>query len=291
MGRKLFDASSFEGVDAVSSATLTCEALKRTLTASGQAFAAQVLQIETPIISQKAPRQPIESGFWWLCAFLLAAVLLRLRPNPWLRRAFLLASLLALGLWLNLQLSTQQVFAALSFTWPQPGLTAVFVLTVVVPLLTLLVGNVYCGYVCPFGALQELAGEWRPRDARAAPDKAVWRYTRWVKYGLLLLVVVLFALTRDPVVLSADPLVTFFSGARDWTVLGIGLGVIALSALYPRFWCRNLCPAGAFLSLLNRLRLLRKLSPPVFPARCDMGVIHARELDCLRCDRCRHEKN
>ncbi|HNT88474.1 MAG TPA: 4Fe-4S binding protein, partial [Candidatus Hydrogenedentes bacterium] len=63
----------------------------------------------------------------------------------------------------------------------------------------------------------------------------------------------------------------------------------ALSFPYRRFWCRNLCPAGAFLALLNRPRILRRLSPPTHPARCDLGVRNAEELDCIRCDRCAHE--
>jgi hypothetical protein len=33
-----------------------------------------------------------------------------------------------------------------------------------------------------FGALQELAGEWRPFFLQTDPDKETWRWGRWVKY-------------------------------------------------------------------------------------------------------------
>jgi hypothetical protein len=57
---------------------------------------------------------------------------------------------------------------------------------------------------------------------------------------------------------------------------------------YARFWCRYLCPAGAFLSLLNHVRLLRRCVPAKWFARCEFGLTPADHLDCLYCDRCRH---
>jgi polyferredoxin len=111
-----------------------------------------------------------------------------------------------------------------------------------------------------------------------------------VKYVLLTLLVTLFAVTRDPLVLSADPLITVFGSARDPITIVMVLAILGLCVLFRRFWCRNLCPAGAFLSLLNGIHALRRLMPKVRPAECDLGVRAGSELDCLRCDRCRHEK-
>jgi polyferredoxin len=202
----------------------------------------------------------------------------------------LLASLLVMGVLFNLQYSTQHVMALLSLRSPGNWLSGSFVLVFLVPLLVLLFGNVYCGYLCPFGALQELVGDLRPRRWATDPGKQVWRYGRSAKYGLLLLVVVLFALTRDFVVLSADPLITIFSVLRDWWALTLAALVVLLSLVFRRYWCRNLCPAGAFLALLCGVRLLKRFTPPTGPSRCDLGVRAASELDCMCCDRCRHEE-
>jgi polyferredoxin len=108
-----------------------------------------------------------------------------------------------------------------------------------------------------------------------------------VKYLLLLLIVVLFALTWNYAVLAADPLITFFSGLRAPWTLAAGAGVVVLAFVFRRFWCRNLCPAGAFLALLCGVQPLKRIRPPTGPARCDLGVRNAAELDCLCCDRCR----
>jgi hypothetical protein len=160
---------------------------------------------------------------------------------------------------------------------------------VIVPIVILACGNVYCGYVCPFGALQELVGDLRPPSLDTAPRKGSWRYGRAVKYVILLVVVAQVIAGREGAILAVDPLVAFF-------VLGGGLplalagAVLGLSFFFPRFWCRNLCPSGAFLSLLNGVRALRRLLPPTRPGMCDLGVRRPEELDCIMCDRCRRHR-
>ncbi|MBU1908673.1 MAG: 4Fe-4S binding protein, partial [Verrucomicrobia bacterium] len=94
-------------------------------------------------------------------------------------------------------------------------------------------------------------------------------------------------LTRNAGLADFDPLNTIFSPLRSPAVLTLGVTVLALSAVYRRFWCRNFCPAGAFLALINGLKLTVRWLPGIKPGRCDYGVRHARELDCLLCDRCR----
>ncbi len=291
LGMNIFDASPLVEVDALSGATLTSEAVLRTLREAGPRFA------ETALGAEKAAPRPGNNssagpgaGFFWLTAFLLGAAVQRFYPNRWLRRGFLLAALLVLGFRHNLQFSTQQVFSLLSGHWPPVSASPAFLLLAVLPVSVLLFGNFYCGYVCPFGALQELAGDLRPHRLDLDPSKRAWRYGRALKYVLLFILVLAFSLSREQAVLSADPLITFFSTLREETAFVFGLSMVALAFFFRRFWCRNLCPAGAFLSLLNRVRLLRGLSPEPRPRFCDLGVRNTRELDCIRCDRCRHGK-
>ena len=289
-GRSLFEPSAFEGVDAMSGATMTSEAILHTLERAGQGFAAAVLGRQAePATAASAPWRP-DREFLGLAVLTALALAVRRRPGRWRRRWLLLASLLLAGLALNLQYSTQHVMALLGLSLPGKWLGGPFFLIVLVPTCALVFGNVYCGYLCPFGALQELISELRPARLAVAPDKRAWRYGRAFKYGLLLLLVILFAITRRYEVLAADPLITVFSSvwnARTLVLAGIVLG---LSLVFRRFWCRNLCPAGAFLSLVGGLRLLRRWGPPPAPARCDLGVRAAGELDCMCCDRCWHEE-
>jgi polyferredoxin len=233
----------------------------------------------------------VDREFVCLAILMGFAVIIRRRPGMGTRRLFLLISLLLTGVLLNQQYSSQQVMALLGMNVPGAWLSGAFFLVLLVPLVVLLFGNVYCGYVCPFGALQELIGDLRPARLAVDPGKRVWRYGRSVKYVLLLLLIVLFALTGDYAVLSADPLITVFSALRSSAVVLMGIVLVGLSFVYRRFWCRNLCPAGAFLAFLCGARLLKNRTPPAVPARCDLGVRAASELDCLCCDRCKHEES
>ena len=290
-GHNLFGADALSDVDAVSGASMTCRALVRTLAESGRGFATQVLGMDVGGQSPPAHGWLPDRQFLWLTGFMVLAIVLRRRPRRWPRRLFLLASLLILGVLLNLQYSSQQVLALLNHNWPGLALTGPFFLLVLVPLSVLFWGNIYCGYVCPFGALQELIGDLRPHQLVDDPDKRVWRYGRMVKYVLLFWLVALFAFSGDYSILSADPLIAFFSPLRDWAVIVTGGTIVAFALVFRRFWCRNLCPAGAFLALLCGLEPIKRLLPPTGPGRCDLGVRGTGELDCLCCDRCRHEKS
>lgn len=286
-GRNIFGAGAFEGVDAVTGATVTADAIRATLEAAGRAFASEVLGRPEVAAGGRSSRPGVR--FFALSGMVAAAVAARFHPSRRFRRIYLTALFLIAGAWLNLQYSAPQVFALLGWTLPAPGLTEAFFLAAIVPLAVALFGNVYCGWMCPFGALQELAGE--RLGTRLGPG--AWRWGRLVKYVLLAVLAAAFALTRDPAVLAADPLTSFFvifrRGVEDGWVLGLGAAGVALSIVFRRFWCRNLCPAGAFLSLLAAIGLLRRFLPAERPARCDLGVRSPAELDCLGCDRCRHE--
>lgn len=295
-GRNIFKSDPFAEVDGVVGATVTDESFREALVAAGRGFARDVLQLEN---GGAAPMSGPASAEWaWqslvvLCAFMAGAIVLSSYPRPWLRRVFLLASVAVLGYWLNLQYSTQQVLALLTGKFGQIGLNAPFFLLAVVPLTVLLFGNLYCGYMCPFGALQELVSDLGARlKTLRRPRLRVWRLGRAAKYLVLFGLVALYAVRRDADVLEADPLLGFFGAWPRKSVAGLALAAVGLSLVFGRFWCRNLCPAGAFLALvngarLNGLRVMRRLAPARLPARCDLGVQSAADFDCICCDRCR----
>lgn len=289
-GLNVFRPSGWKEVDAMTGATITSDAILRSLQQAGPRFAHRALGIQTAS-EVPPPAQRFDPRFACLFLLLVVAVVLRYFPQVWARRGMLLLTLVLTGFVWNLQYCSQQVMGMLSFNLPGNWLSGSFLLVLIVPLAVMLFGNVYCGYVCPFGALQELAGDLRPRKLDTDPKRSVWRYGRAVKYVLLALLVVLFSLTRNTSVLMADPLLTVFSPLRDQWAMWLALGLIVLAFFYRRFWCRNLCPAGAFLALLGGVRLLRRWLPRTGPGRCDLGVRTVGELDCLFCDRCQHAKN
>ena len=79
---------------------------------------------------------------------------------------------------------------------------------------------------------------------------------------------------------------------RDFRSALIIIVVAALtgSLFWPRFWCRYLCPAGAFLSLLNHVAILKRYLPAKKFGRCPYGLTGKDNSDCIQCDKCRFEQ-
>jgi spermidine synthase len=274
-------------IDGVSGATITSDAVLQNLRSGGRAFAATVLKTSGQPAPAETEKAPFDRRVLLFGILTLAGLVSHYAPHRLLRFICLTAMVCGAGLYLNVQYSLDQVFSLLSFKLPQPGFNLPFLMCAFIPVLVLLLGNVYCGHLCPFGALQELIYELRPQRWRTAPPVNIFRYTRAMKYLVLAAAVVWFGTGLERGFSSADPLVTVFS--RDGVFrppLFIVL-LLGLSFFFFRFWCRNLCPAGAFLSLLNCSRFLPRLIPPALPARCDLGVRHAGDLDCMHCGRCR----
>ncbi len=304
IGKNLFGSNPLAGVDSVTGATMSSSAIALTLRKAGQSFAAEVLGLESEV--SEPPSTWLPDGGLVLVVVLAGVVLvLRRKPSIRVRRLFLVTVLVLAGLRLNMQYSMAQALSLLSLKLPPAGWNAPFMFVLLLPAFVLMFGNIYCGYLCPFGALQELVGElsrlpewasrrlqhllpgWGSHLPKADPDKKTWRYGRLVKFGLLFILVMSYAANLNPGLASSDPLVTVFGIGKSRFVLAIVAVVLVLSFFYKRFWCRNLCPAGAFLSLLNGVHFLKRHIPGINHKRCDFGMTDNGELDCLCCDCCR----
>jgi predicted membrane-bound spermidine synthase len=294
-GKTLYTTNAFSDVHAVTGATITSEAILRVLQTSGRRFAEQVLggQPGAPAESLSAYR-PDTVSLYLIGAF--AAAFLVMHRGGFRSRIVVLAlTFIFGGLVLNAQYSSEQAVSLLSLNTPAARLTGVFLLAIGVPLAVLLFGNLYCGYVCPFGAAQELLGYVLPRRWRPTPQREEMQWARCIKYLVLAVLLVVFFVSRDRRTLAGDPLTSAFalrSALPTWPVWMFGVVAAALigSFFYVRFWCRYLCPVGAFLSLLNHLRLLRRWVPAKWFGRCEFGLTAGDHLDCLYCDRCRHPR-
>jgi hypothetical protein len=203
-------------------------------------------------------------------------------------------NLVAGGILLNAQYSTEQISTILSLHAPAISLSGTFLLAVGVLLLVVIFGNIYCGYICPFGAAQELLGYVLPRKFKLPLAREKMQKARFVKYIVLFVLIILFFTSRDRTTLAVDPLISIFNlrftlhniGSAMLWMAGIAL---AGSIFYTRFWCRYLCPAGAFLSLFNNAAVLRRFLPPKKFARCEFGLTAKDNMDCIYCDKCRYE--
>ena len=118
----------------------------------------------------------------------------------------------------------------------------------------------FCGWLCPFGALQELislvanAIGTRQRRLKTAIDAKL----KWIKYGVL--AVVLGSLYISPsfaeLAVEVEPFKTAISMyfVRDWPYIAWALFCLTLSVVVYRGYCRYICPLGAALAAVNFLQ-------------------------------------
>lgn len=136
-----------------------------------------------------------------------------------------------------------------------------------------------------------------------SPLSLATRFYSFVVYPLALLLLNFFLDVFRPVfpLIGLDHLAfVHFSVPQYNTNLFTGLfvlGVLALGALRSRFWCRNLCPAGAMIALFSMRPLFRRTVSERCTAcgkcvrACPMGAIskdfkstsHSECVTCLRC--------
>lgn len=151
-----------------------------------------------------------------------------------------------------------------------------------------LAGRWFCGWLCPFGLIQELVGKVSSRKLRVP-----YLFTR-IKYLLLILLVLLPIVWVDSdgfgstyfckyicpegtlaagiPLLLANPELRNMAGMQFWLKVGILGLILGASTIINRPFCRMICPLGAFYGLFNRLALLR---------------IHYHADNCISCGRCR----
>jgi len=288
-GRQIFEPDPFAGVAAVTGATVSCDAILQALQTSGQRFAAEVLGTGPGLTAaQKPPLMPDRQSMYLLGTCILALVV-SFYGGFWGRLAILVMTLVVGGIVLNTQYSTAQVVNLLSDPLPSFALSGVFLLSVGMPLLVALFGNYYCGYICPFGAAQELLGYILPDKFKPSLDKDTMRWARFIKYIVLFVMVCMFFAFRNNAALTSDPLIEVFSHALGKLLPATAAIALIASILFVRFWCRYLCPAGAFLSLFNGIALLKRFMPAKKFGRCRFGVTGESQLDCICCDKCRYE--
>ena len=170
--------------------------------------------------------------------------------------------------------------------------TGYLLLFLIAVVLALLSGRVFCGTVCPFGAVQELLHV--RRWSFTIP--AGWR--RWLgalKYAVLVYLVARVLVTGTSVLAGYTPFKSLFTWGGTPATVAFTVAVAALSVVLWRPFCRFLCPLGALLSLFSRFSLFRLevesgcVSCGQCTAKCPVGACdggRGRSAECFLCGEC-----
>ncbi|MEX2472826.1 MAG: 4Fe-4S binding protein [Gemmatimonadota bacterium] len=169
-------------------------------------------------------------------------------------------------------------------------------MVVVTVITTLIWGRVFCGVLCPFGALQDMIDRVVPKRFKVTVPWRIHRPALKVKY-LILLVVLVPALMGSRVSLYQyfEPFGTVFFLSPSFLLWSIAGAFLVASAFIPRFYCRYACPLGAGLAVasLVSLRRIGRVEQcdvcKVCEQDCPTGAIDGPHIDfkeCVRCNVC-----
>ncbi|MCW8900699.1 MAG: NosR/NirI family protein [Gammaproteobacteria bacterium] len=212
----------------------------------------------------------------------------------YLRYGFLIYTVIFIGWYSLAQLSIVNVLTFVSsimhgFSWDTFMIDPMlFILWSFVAMTILLWGRgVYCGWLCPFGASQEIVykiGEKlgvRSFEFPAYVHERLWAIKYLVMLGLFGLS--LQSLARAEVVAEVEPFKTVFSlhFHREWGYVLYATALILVSALNRKFYCRYICPLGAALTFPSKFKIfdwLRRRKECGRPcqtcrAECEVGAI------------------
>jgi len=163
--------------------------------------------------------------------------------------------------------------------------------------------GVYCGWLCPFGALQELLN--RVAKIMKVPQVIVpwWLHERaWpIKYiiflGLFGLSLYSFELAEQFAEVEPFKTSIVLSFLRTWPYVAYALILLTIGLFIERFFCRYLCPLGGALGIPGRLRMsewLRRHKECGSPCQrcakeCMVQAIHPNgEINPNECMQCLH---
>ena len=217
--------------------------------------------------------------------------------NGWVRGVTLAVTLIYLGFFGGGFLSVSHIASGFAvgpgFYLQDMAMLFMIGFTVVT---TLLWGRIFCGFLCPFGALQDLITRIVPSRLQRGLSQRMHDRALYVKYGILLLIIGLAAAPAHIGVYQYfEPFGTVFYLSTSPLLWSIAGGFLVASAVVPRFYCRYACPLGAALGIASllavfRIRRVEQCVPcKVCENACPTGAIRGPEIDfkeCVRCNVC-----
>ncbi|MBP2143523.1 polyferredoxin [Methanococcus voltae] len=174
------------------------------------------------------------------------------------------------------------------------GMTGRMVVLILLFPFMLLLGPIWCGWICPMGTLQRISGLLGKKLFGNKHNNFISKKTheklKYVKYFML------FGMMG-----FAGYYILILNGTIDFVIsvfmATVVIGVI-LSLFNERVYCRYLCPAGAMMGLTNLIKprtIKRDVDSCVSCSKCDkscpMGInvsktTEIRNPHCISCNAC-----
>lgn len=226
------------------------------------------------------------------------------------RIGFLLVTLVFLGWYANAQLSVVNLMALFGslvtgFSWQAFLLDPLtFILWFAVAAALLFWGRgAYCGWLCPFGALQELTNQVARKlkiPQWTLPwglHERLWPLKYMIFLGLFGLSLVSVEQAEHFAEIEPFKTAIILKFLRAWPFVAYAVALLVAGLFVERFYCRYLCPLGAALAIPARIRMfdwLKRYHECGNPCQtcsnqCPVQAIHKTgEINPNECINCLH---
>lgn len=190
-----------------------------------------------------------------------------------IRIGYLLFTILFIGYYAQGQLSIVNILT-LQYLMMERASLASFLLDPIVSILWCFVlvslvffgRGLFCGWLCPFGALQELtaifAAKFKVKKWKVSEK---W-HNRLQKLKYFILVIIVggssFSLTIGATLAEIEPFKTSITlyFIREWQYVIYAVILLLMAVKIHKFYCRYLCPLGAFFALLGAFPIFNWLT-------------------------------
>lgn len=190
-------------------------------------------------------------------------------------------------------------------TYIQKVHVSALILLGLVSFLAIVIGPVFCGWICPLGTIQEWISKigkkvFKKKYNHFIPSK-IDKPLRWLRVVFLIWVIFVTAKSGTLMFQNADPfyaLFNFWTGKVAPMALGILVATLIGSLFISRPWCKYLCPYGAILGFFNKIKLIKpkresntciscKKCDQVCPMNIEVSAAKSvRDLSCISCFEC-----
>lgn len=200
-------------------------------------------------------------------------------------------------------------FLVSSTLWVVKLKSSLAIIIGIVMIVSIIFGPVLCGFICPFGTIQDITGEvgkkMFKRNYNNFISEKLDNKLKYLRYIVLLTTIILTASSKVMLLEKVNPYHAFLGiFTKSISIIGflILCIVIVLSLFIHRPWCKYLCPYGALLGIFNKVKVFRvvrkdmtcvgcKSCIKVCPMNIDIqSKAEVRDLRCISCLECVSDK-
>lgn len=174
------------------------------------------------------------------------------------RNLAMIGGMIILGFIFNFPVSISQFSSIFLGYIPHPFTNLVWWIIIIGSLLLIIFTgkNLYCSWICPFGAIQELINKISVFKVPIHP--VIIKYGKNFLYFFSFISVGTMFYFRNTSIGNYEPFAALFK-FDGYGLIWLIMPIVMLSSFFiKRFYCRFFCPAGAALTLSTKLRLLFK---------------------------------